>query len=357
MNLPFALQVSGVSFLALVLSYLGVTGLRRWAEKREILDFPNERSSHTFPTPRGGGIAIVFFVLFGFAIAWLINPTWLLWAFSAYLFGAALIAVVSWLDDLRPLLNRIRFAAHSAGAILAILGFGYLHSVDIPLVGQLNFGWFGFLVAFLWIVGLTNAYNFMDGIDGIAGGQAVVAGGGWAVLGSLSDQPLVAVLGLLLATTSLGFLGHNWPPARIFMGDVGSAFLGYTFAILSIIASQNDPRFALIGVLLVWPFVLDTTFTFFRRLRKGENVFAAHRSHLYQRLVIAGCSHRFVTLIYIGFALAGTILSLLWFMRVDGSEFAVVIILPLLCLALWTFVIYQEKRHATKQISPTLLTK
>jgi len=353
----FALQVSGIGFLALVLSYLGVATLRRWAERRNILDIPNKRSSHTLPTPRGGGIAIAFFVLFGFAIAWLINPSWPVWALSAYLFGAALIAVVSWLDDLRPLPNRIRFAAHSAGAILAILGFGYWHSVDIPLVGQLNFGWFGFLVVFLWIVGLTNAYNFMDGIDGIAGGQAVVAGFGWAILGWLGDQSLVGLLGLLLAMTSLGFLGHNWPPARIFMGDVGSAFLGYTFAVLSVIAAAKDPRFFLIGLLLVWPFVFDTTLTFLRRLQKGENVFFAHRSHLYQRLVIAGCSHRFVTLLYMGLALVATILSLLWFIRIDGSEFAVVIILPLLCLGLWGFVIYQEKQHGIKPICPTFLTK
>jgi hypothetical protein len=107
------------------------------------------------------------------------------------------------------------------------------------------------------------------------------------------------------------------------------------------------------GILLLF----DTTFTFFRRLRKSENVFAAHRSHLSQRLVISRCSHRFVTLIYLGLALIGTILSLLWFMRVDGSELAGAIILPLLCLGLWTFVIYQEKQQATKQIFPPLLTK
>jgi len=95
-------------------------------------------------------------------------------------------------------------------------------------------------------------------------------------------------MGLLLAATSLGFLGHNWPPARIFMGDVGSAFLGYTFAVLPVIAAQHNPRLAVAGVLLVWPFVFDAAFTFLRRLRHREVVFAAHRSHLYQRLATAG---------------------------------------------------------------------
>ena len=106
----------------------------------------------------------------------------------------------------------------------------------------MSLGRLGLIITFLWIVGLTNAYNFMDGIDGIAGGQAVVAGLGWAGLGYLTDQPLIGLLGLLLAASSLGFLGHNWPPARIFMGDVGSAFLGFTFAVLAVAAAQRDTR-------------------------------------------------------------------------------------------------------------------
>lgn len=348
MRLSSFFQFAGLGVLTLVFSRLSVAALCQWAEHRQILDIPNKRSSHTGPVPRGGGLAIVFFSLVGFVAAWLINPTWPFWALSTYLFGAALIAVVSWLDDLRPLPNRIRFGAHSIGALLAILGFGYWHTIEIPLAGQLYLGLFGLFVTFLWLVGLTNAYNFMDGIDGIAGGQAVVAGFAWALLGWQSSQLLVGILGLLAAATSLGFLGHNWPPARIFMGDVGSAFLGYTFAILPIIAAQNDPRSILIGVLLVWPFVFDTTFTLFRRLLRGENVFAAHRSHLYQRLVIAGFSHLFVTLLYMGLALVGTILAFLWSMKVNGSDYAISIVLALLCLGLWTFVIHKERQQATR---------
>ena len=345
MNPHFALQQAGIGTLAFVLSCLGVAALRRWAERRNILDFPNERSSHTLPTPRGGGIAIVFFSVIGLLTAWFIKPAWPARPFLLYLFGSVLIAVVSWLDDLRPLPNRFRFAAHSAGAVLAILGFGYWQHLEFPLVGLLHLGLFGLLVTFLWLAGLTNAYNFMDGIDGIAGGQAVVAGLGWALLGNLTDQHGVALLGLLTAATSFGFLCHNWPPARIFMGDVGSAFLGYTFAVLPVIASQKDFRFILIGVLLVWPFVFDTTFTFFRRLRKGEDVFAAHRSHLYQRLVIAGFGHRFVTVIYIGLAFAGLLLALSWYLGIRGASSALSVSLPLLCFGLWLFVTWQERRN------------
>lgn len=341
--MTFALQLSGIGFLALVFSYLSVAALRRWAERRKILDIPNERSSHTGPVARGGGLAIVVITLAGL-IAFSFFKQDLSWkSLLTYVIGAVLIAAISWLDDLHSLPRRIRFAAHSLGATVAILGFGYYPSVTFPFLGQLQLHWLSLPITFLWIVGLTNAYNFMDGIDGIAGGQAVVAGLGWAVLGWLNDLTLITTLGVLVAASSLGFLGHNWPPARIFMGDVGSAFLGYTFAILPVITAQDDPRLALAGVLLVWPFVFDTSFTFFRRWHNGENVFAAHRSHLYQRLVIAGCSHRFVTLLYIGLAAIGALLALAWSQNIPGSGFLIALFMPLLCLMLWAFVTRQER--------------
>jgi UDP-N-acetylmuramyl pentapeptide phosphotransferase/UDP-N-acetylglucosamine-1-phosphate transferase len=158
-------------------------------------------------------------------------------------------------------------------------------------------------------------------------------------------------MGMLLAAASLGFLGQNWPPARIFMGDVGSAFLGYAFAVLAVAAAQRDSRLALVGILFVWPFVFDTAFTLLRRLSHGENVFIAHRSHLYQRLVIAGCSHRFVTLLYIGLAAWGVTWALFWLQGMPGSAIVIVVTIPLLCLALWVFVNRRESArngHSTK---------
>ncbi len=241
------LEALGFGMSALVLSYLGVVGLRRWAERRQMLDIPNERSSHTRPTPRGGGLAIVLVVLVGWLVALRLYPDAPVQAGLIYAVGAGLIAAVSWLDDLRSLSNRVRFAAHMLGAVLAIWAFGYWTDITVPLIGSLHLGLLGLPITFLWIVGLTNAYNFMDGIDGIAGGQAVVAGSGWAVVGWLTDQPLLGIMGVLLAAASLGFLGQNWPPARIFMGDVGSAFLGFTFAVLAVAAAQRDARLAVGG--------------------------------------------------------------------------------------------------------------
>jgi UDP-N-acetylmuramyl pentapeptide phosphotransferase/UDP-N-acetylglucosamine-1-phosphate transferase len=116
----------------------------------------------------------------------------------------------------------------------------------------------------------------------------------------------------LLTATSAGFLIHNWPPARIFMGDVGSAFLGYSFAMLALAAGRENPRMCLAGVLLVWPFVFDSAFAFLRRLWKQENVFAAHRSHLCQRLVMSAWSRAATTLLYAGLDLSGLLLALLF---------------------------------------------
>ena len=144
----------------------------------------------------------------------------------------------------------------------------------------------------------------MDGIDGIAAGQAITAGLGWAIVGWLADDLRPMLLGGLLTATSAGFLVHNWSPASIFMGDIGSAFLGYCFATLGLLGGGGGSG-ALIGILLVWPFVFDTAFTFCVRLRRRENIFKAHRSHLYQRLVLTGLSHRAVTLLYVALAVLG----------------------------------------------------
>ena len=320
--------------------------VRRYALRKELVDVPNERSSHTQPTPRGGGLAIVLVALCGlltYGLLFFVEYRLLL---LFYAFGVGLIATVSWFDDLYVLPSRVRFAAHSLAAILVIIGFGHWDELTLPLLGQVNVGWLGMPITFLWIVGLTNAYNFMDGIDGIAGGQAVVAGVGWTILGLMMDFTLISAMGVLLAATSLGFLFHNGPPARIFMGDVGSAFLGFSFACLAIIGAKRDAVLATAGALLVWPFVFDTLFTFFRRLKNREYVFSAHRSHLYQRLVISGYSHRTVTLLYIVLDILGLLLALLVIKKNVWTNLLIVITITIFCFALWGLTIIREKRQA-----------
>jgi UDP-N-acetylmuramyl pentapeptide phosphotransferase/UDP-N-acetylglucosamine-1-phosphate transferase len=326
------------------LSVICVAGSRRWAVER-MLDIPNARSSHTQPTPRGGGLGIVIGVLVG-ALGLLISRILSLpfREIAALILGGGIVALVGWLDDIYRLPYRIRLVVQAISSVIILIMVGYIRIVTIPFVSDIHLYSIGIPIALLWMMGLTNAYNFMDGIDGIAGGQALIAGLGWAIIGFISGQSFIGLIGLLLAASSLGFLFHNWPPARIFMGDVGSAFIGFILAVLPIIGGQRDPRFMIAGILLVWPFVFDTSFTLIRRLTRGENIYVAHRSHIYQRLVIAGYSHRFVTLVYMALAAAGTIIALLWYIRAPFVNVAVIVLPIVLFAGLWRFTVRAESR-------------
>ena len=299
-----------ITFLILVsLSYLGVRLIRRYAEKRQLLDRPSERSSHNVPVPRGGGLAIVILVLA--AGLWSVTEIGV-GRGLIYVTGAALIAWLGWRDDLHSLSPRLRFTVQGIVALISIYGLGYFKSVTIPMLGELQLGGVGIVITFLWIIGLTNAYNFMDGIDGMAGGVALSAGIGWMWLASNTQNALVFWIALAITAGSLGFLGHNWSPAKIFMGDVGSTFLGYSFAVLPLLSSDQSGDALMLGTLLMWTIIMDAGLTFLGRLVKRENVFAAHRSHLYQRLVIAGYKHETVSSLYILLTLLAGLLSYEW---------------------------------------------
>jgi Fuc2NAc and GlcNAc transferase len=295
--------------LLAILSYFGAYLIRRYAEKRQLLDHPNERSSHEVPTPRGGGLAIVVLVL-----------TTGLWSMIEaglyrgliYIVGGVIIAWLGWRDDLHSLSPRVRFAVQAIVAALSIYGLGYFKVVTIPMVGELHLGVIGIVITFLWLIGLTNAYNFMDGVDGMAGGVALSAGIGWMWLASNMHNAFTFWVALAITASSLGFLGHNWSPAKIFMGDVGSTFLGYSFAALPLISSDKSGDALMLGTLLMWTFIMDAGVTFIGRLIKRENVFAAHRSHLYQRLVGAGYRHETISSLYILLTLLAGILSYEW---------------------------------------------
>lgn len=283
--------------LAFFLSYTGVELLRRWFLNKEILDIPNERSSHSTPTPRGGGLIIVIISLGFYALSTLFLPINFYWS---YFVGALLISIISWLDDLFSISSIWRFIIHSISAMLVIWSLGFWNEFYFPYYGIVNFSFWGMLITFCWIVWLTNAFNFMDGIDGIAALQAVTAGIGWLIVGKILGIQDVAIYGGIIAFSSLGFLFHNWQPAKIFMGDVGSAFLGYSFAVIPLLSKdENNSHFlAFIGVILVFCFVVDSILTFIKRLFKKEKVWEPHRDHIYQKMVIKGFSHQLVALIY-----------------------------------------------------------
>jgi UDP-GlcNAc:undecaprenyl-phosphate/decaprenyl-phosphate GlcNAc-1-phosphate transferase len=332
-----------------------VQAVLRWMHKNGILDVPNERSLHSQPTPRGGGLAIAVLLI----VAWIAASLW--WnsyrspTFLGFSCSAILIATVSWLDDIRDLSRVMRFAAHSVAAGIILLTCGWVQYASLPWIGDFPLGWIGIPLTFLWIVGLTNAYNFMDGIDGIAAGQAIVAGIGWVLLGGILGEPAVTILGLVIAASSLGFLFFNWPPAKIFMGDVGSASLGFTFAFLTVQCGQtspNGPRLTELSALFVWPFVFDSLFTFFRRLRKRENVFAAHCSHLYQRLVQSGMTHAQVSGLYIALAGVGLLPLLADYGGWKTASWCIAGGIFPLCGGLWMFTVRRETLAAIGENQP-----
>lgn len=283
-----------------ILTYFGVALFRRWSLHRQLLDIPNERSSHVAPTPRGGGLVIVVISLISYTTYALLTGQRLMWG---YLAGAILIAAISWLDDLYSISFIWRFLVHALAAVLVLYDAGFWQNIYIPVADtKIDLGGFGAVLGFFWIVWLTNAYNFMDGIDGISGIQAVTAGLGWLLLGYLIGFPAVYFYGGVLAFSSLGFLIHNWPPAKIFLGDVGSAFLGFSFAVMPFLGGTEHSGKAaplpIIALLLVWFFVFDTVLTFFSRVIRRHRVWQPHREHLYQKLIISGLSHRFVSVLY-----------------------------------------------------------
>jgi UDP-N-acetylmuramyl pentapeptide phosphotransferase/UDP-N-acetylglucosamine-1-phosphate transferase len=293
------LFLSGSALFAIVLclSYLGVALVRRRGLKRNRVAVPNERSLHVKPVPYGGGLIIAIICI----AAYLPISYFVLNTFSwGYFSGALLITLVSYLDDVRRVGFLIRLAVHAIAAVLLITDLDTWHG--ITMLRGFQMGPWAYPLTFIWVVWMVNAYNFMDGVDGLAGLQATIAGVGWLALGYMLDMPALYFFGGIIAASSLGFLIHNWPAARIFLGDVGSAFLGYTFAALPLMARHMANRdwdlLPIAAVLFVWFFLFDSIATRLRRLVRGDNVLEAHREHLFQRLVVSGWSHKQVTLFY-----------------------------------------------------------
>lgn len=338
--------ISLSSIFIFIASYLLVAGIRSWADRKRILDVPNERSSHDRPIPRGGGISIVSLTMGGIWLFYVIDPAlYTIDMMVIFTIGAIIIAGISLLDDLYSIRNGIRFIVHGIAATGIIWKIGFFYELPIPFFGNMYLEYAGIILTFLFIVGLTNAYNFMDGIDGIAGIQAIIAGIGWAVVGYIYSVHFILILALLIAASSAGFLFHNWHPAKIFMGDVGSAFLGFTFAAITMIAVKHDPLLLYAGILLLWPFIFDTVYTFLRRILHKENIFEAHRSHLYQRLVIAGWGHCSVTILYGILACSAWIPIGLMLWKIQIGYLLIFTIPVLLFIFLVTVTSRYEKRY------------
>ena len=286
-----------ISAIALLLALICTRWIRVYALARGVLDHPNARSSHDVPTPRGGGLAVVGAVLVALPVLFffgMLSMTVLLAAMGA----GGLVAVVGWLDDHGDVPARWRLLAHCLAAVWGLYWLGGLPPLPF-FVGPVDFNWVGQILALLYLVWLLNLYNFMDGIDGIAGVEAVTVCLGGLVLYVLAVGWVPEVHGLLLlAAAVLGFLVWNFPKARIFMGDVGSGFIGLMLGLFSIQAAWVAPELFWGWIILIGAFVVDANVTLFRRVWRGEKFYEAHRSHAYQYAARRFGSHVPVTLAF-----------------------------------------------------------
>lgn len=275
--------------------------LRAWLVRRAFLDIPNERSSHTVPTPRGGGIAIV---AVGFAAIWTTSHLPLV-----ILVCGILLAVLSWFDDIKSLPALPRFMAQIltvATAIVTVLPTSAVFQFPIsPTIAAIAIG-----LVWVWFI---NLYNFMDGIDGISGVETMSICFGIALIASQTDGANHLVMpSLIIATATAGFLWWNWHPAKIFLGDVGSVPIGFiTGYLLLELAAAGQPEAAL---LLPGYYLADATITLIRRALRCEKVWRAHKEHFYQRAHQRGLSHSdislrvtFINVVLVGAALTATL--------------------------------------------------
>ena len=276
-----------------------MTGLlRRYAQTR-LLDQPNHRSSHQVPTPRGGGMAIVTTFLLAVPLAFSLIPISLGISYGSFslIWAAALgIAMVGFIDDHTSLKARTRLIVQSIAAALVVSAVDGLP--ELTFWGwQLDFAWFGYVFAWLGVIWFINLYNFMDGIDGLAAGEAVIVCLFMALFHYLlTTSWSSAALTLLLGISAAGFLCWNFPPAKIFMGDGGSGFLGLMLASLMLLDAASAPQFLWAWLVMLGVFVVDATWTLLNRYRLKCRLSEAHRTHAYQYLVRRWNNHRNVTL-------------------------------------------------------------
>ncbi|MCF5605653.1 MraY family glycosyltransferase [Pseudomonas syringae] len=324
------LSVIAIALLSLILTSL----LRKYALARSLIDTPNARSSHSVPTPRGGGVSIV--VAFLLALSVLAWAGLLSIAALVAIFGSAgLVALIGFMDDHGHIAARWRLLGHFVAAGWALAWIGGLGPLTVMgwtfaprLIGQ--------VLAAFYLVWMLNLYNFMDGIDGIASVEAVTVCAGMSLIYVMAGFAGLAWSPLLLAAAVAGFLYWNFPPAQIFMGDAGSGFLGLVLGVLSIQASWASSQLFWSWLILLGVFIVDATVTLFRRLLRGEKVYEAHRSHAYQFASRRYGRHLPVTL-------AVGLINLVWLLPVamwvalkggDGLTWTAIAYIPLVLLAL-----------------------
>lgn len=288
--MPFLLLI-----MVFVCSLITTGYVRRFALKSKVLDLPNQRSSHTVATPRGGGLAFVLcFSVFGLLSMWLSGM--FATSYAVFVGSCVMVAIIGWFDDKGHVASGYRLLIHFIAAVLIVLAIGHVERL-ILFAEPVHLGVMGFLLCIITLVWILNLYNFMDGINGIAGIEAVFLSAAMACLMYFQANAYWLVeVWLILGAAVAGFVVWNFPKAKIFMGDVGSGFLGIAIGGLILISAHHNAVFLWSGLILLGVFIVDSTFTLFRRALAGKKLYEAHSTHAYQHAARRCKSHVKVTL-------------------------------------------------------------
>lgn len=325
--------------LNIVFSVCLIELYKKLVNKFKILfDVPNMRSSHSRAIPRGGGIAIVIsFVCILPMLNIINNPS-----IIGYLCGGAIIALVGFLDDILGLKSIMKILGMVLASICPIIFGNYLHYLDIihsePVL---------IILSIIWIYGMINAFNFMDGIDGLIPGVSAVFSMFIFGYGIISGNAFAIIIALITASSCISFMLFNYNPASIFLGDIGSMFLGYNFALLSImVVNQSGNKIPIYMFIMLFSLIIyDAMVTFIKRGIQGKNVLSAHREHLYQRLIIIGYSQRKISILFYSLSIIFGIGSLLYF---KAQQYEKLMIIIFIIAALFSFSVLVQKLERAK---------
>jgi UDP-GlcNAc:undecaprenyl-phosphate GlcNAc-1-phosphate transferase len=347
LNQSPALSVGAHLLFAAALLGFTILTTRILLGRLRIMDVPNDRSAHARPMPTSGGIAIVMTFLVGLLAMATQNPYIRQRYFLAFIVSIVAIAVVSFYDDVKRKPFTVKLLTQVVAVVIVLASGIVVDEIWLPFVGSVSLGPFAYVVSFLWILGLTNAFNFMDGLDGLAVGVAAVTSLFFLLITYSRGSTFVYINSYAVLAAALGFLVFNFPPARIFMGDVGSASLGFILATLAIIGARYDQSHTsfMVMPLLLFTFIFDTAVTLVRRWWSGERVTQPHRSHLYQLTHRLGWSQRKVAFFHYLLAAIQGLLAI-WMVSTPGTTRALVFIPVIAVHLLYAVAVLRAARRA-----------
>jgi UDP-N-acetylmuramyl pentapeptide phosphotransferase/UDP-N-acetylglucosamine-1-phosphate transferase len=319
-----------IGSIAAALTWLGIRLTRRYA----VQEFrrPEPEADREPAGQPGGGLAVLVVVLMLFMPIglWISDPN----PVVRFALAGAMMAVIGFFEDLRTLPRPLRISAQVVAALIfvpatpiTIIGLPRMELILPELVG--------IIIALVWVVGLSTVYTYMDNVDGLAGGHAAMVGLLWTIIALTEQNALVALLGVLILGTNVGFLVHNLSPARIFMGEVGGTFVGFSLAALPLLMQGSSPRLAVTGALFVALIVFDAALTFTIYVVRGKYRKYPERSHLYQRLLSLGDSPVRVTMLYLFISACFGVAGMSYWRE---TSWAALIIVVLACVTLFVWI-------------------